>query len=122
MGEGEERVVNPFDLIEYLVQRHLRPRLGRVVLALLAFGFAWFIWPTPYRAIGPGGMMQVNRLTGVRCPVGESCWQERREPSTANPPTVNPPSNYIRPASCRDWVDTGRNTVTDLVCRGGPAR
>jgi len=39
MGEGEERVVNPFDLIEYLVQRHLRPRLGRVVLALLAFGF-----------------------------------------------------------------------------------
>jgi len=46
------------------------------VAALLAIGFAWFIWPTPYRAIGPRGMIQINRFTGVRCDVGESCWVE----------------------------------------------
>jgi len=46
--------VNPFDLIEYLVQRHLRPRLGRVVLAFWRFGFAWSL-AHALRAIGPGG-------------------------------------------------------------------
>jgi hypothetical protein len=103
MGEGEEAIVNPFDLIEELVRRHP----GKTVLALLALGFAWFVWPTPYRAIGPGGLMQVNRFTGVRCDVGESCWRKPRA---------------SRPEGCRDWVDTGKNTVTDLICRGGPSK
>jgi hypothetical protein len=121
VGEGEQAAVNPLDLIEYLVHRYLRPRLGKTLLALLVFGFAWFVWPTPYRAIGPGGMMQVNRFTGVRCGIGESCWKEQRqsaEPTSSQPSRWEPSSS----PSCKDWVDTGRNTVRDLLCRGGSSK
>ncbi len=44
MGEGEDAVVNPFDLIEDLGRQHF----AKTVLVALALGFAWFIWPTPY--------------------------------------------------------------------------
>ena len=33
----------------------LRRNLQRIVLALLALAFAWFVWPTPYRTIGTRG-------------------------------------------------------------------
>src|SRR2546425_945899 len=47
----------------------------RTLVGLLALGFAWFIWPTPYRPFGAAGVMQVNRFTGAKCAVGESCWR-----------------------------------------------
>ncbi len=48
----------------------MKPSWWNVALAALAVGFAWVVWPTPYRTIGPRGVIQVNRFTGVRCDVG----------------------------------------------------
>ncbi len=76
MGEESYRM-NIFDLVKDLVRRHP----GKVVLAGLLLAFAWFIWPTPYRAYGPGELMQINRFTGVVCQVGESCWRGRPAPT-----------------------------------------
>jgi hypothetical protein len=81
VGETEEASMSPFVRIGELVRRHP----GRIVLVLLGLGFAWFIWPTPYQTVGPRGVEQVNRFTGVRCDVGESCW---REPPESSKPTL----------------------------------
>jgi hypothetical protein len=50
-------------------------RRTAVIVVFLALGFAWFIWPTPYRTFGRAGLMQVNRFTGAKCQIGESCWR-----------------------------------------------
>jgi hypothetical protein len=100
-----------------LVRRHARG----IVLALVAIVFAWFIWPTPYRTIGPRGLTQINRFTGVRCDVGESCWRGPREPSDS-PRVVEPLPPELKALYCRDWVDTGENRIRDLQCRGGSSR
>jgi hypothetical protein len=80
--------VNIFDLAADLLRHHPRT----VSLAVVALVFAWFVWPTPYRNIGPGGRMQINRLTGVTCRVGESCWLGRPEGDEPRPGrTIGPP-------------------------------
>src|SRR5262249_23857760 len=48
----------------------------RTALVVGMLGFAWFVWPTPYRIVTTGrAAFQVNRFTGARCAVGESCWR-----------------------------------------------
>jgi hypothetical protein len=44
----------------------------KIALAVIVVLFVWFVWPTPYRDVGR--LMQVNRLTGAMCRVGQSCW------------------------------------------------
>jgi hypothetical protein len=81
--------VNIFDLAADLLRRHPRT----VSFAVVALVFAWFVWPTPYRSIGPDGRMQINRLTGATCPVGESCWLGRPESDEGRPErTIGRPS------------------------------
>ncbi len=71
----------------------MKPSWWNVALAALAVGFAWVVWPTPYRTIGPRGVIQVNRFTGVRCDVGQSCWRQPPEPA----PTVRFKDQIFRP-------------------------
>jgi len=85
MGEG----MNIFELAAELLRRHPR----KVAFAVVVLVFAWFVWPTPYRAIGPGGTMQINRFTDVTCRVGESCWLRRPESEDPRP------GRTIRPRS-----------------------
>ena len=88
VGESEERM-NIFELAADLLRRHPR----KVSLAAAVLVFAWFIWPTPYRAIGRGGVLQINRFTGVTCRVGESCWLGRPESDERRPwKTIGSPS------------------------------
>jgi hypothetical protein len=88
MGEGAEGM-NIFEMAAELLRRHPR----KVAFAVVVLVFAWFAWPTPYRAIGPGGTMQINRFTDVTCRVGESCWLRRPESEDPRP------GRTIRPRS-----------------------
>jgi hypothetical protein len=76
----------------------------RLVLVLLAAAVAWFVWPTPYRTIGLAGVMQVNRFTGARCPVGESCWRMRGAslPPSAVTPARRQETPQTKPSATRN--------------------
>jgi hypothetical protein len=81
--------MNIFELAADLLRRHPR----KVSLVAVVLVFAWFIWPTPYRTIGRGGTIQINRFTGATCRVEASCWLGR--PESDDPPPRRP----IRPPS-----------------------
>jgi hypothetical protein len=92
--------------------------------------FAWFVWPTPYML---DRRHQVNRFTGVRCEVGESCWREevaapetpKFDPSKCGGPYVPTDADAATLAYLKGYREAAEDAgvcAGDLAARSGSAK
>lgn len=78
---------------------------ARGTFVAIAMLLAWFVWPTPYTL---DRREQVNRFTGVRCEIGESCWREEKPPEVPK----------FDAAKCRRYYHKDWDAVTHAYMDG----